>query len=234
MQSKATTVADYLAELPEDRRKAIEAVRKAIRANLDKGIEEGMQYGMIGYYLPHSVYPPGYHCDPKQPLPYASIASQKNHMAIYMFCLYSDPEIVRWFEKSWHEEAAKGAAGKLDMGKSCIRFKKIEDVPLKLIGEAIARMPVKDFIARYEAAIGGGRSSGNQTGKVASKKAPTKAGTRASAKKVTKKAGSKAQSKKKTAKNATKKTPARQATSRKPAPRTPSKKKTAKAGKARR
>jgi hypothetical protein len=148
MQSKAKTVEQYLAELPEDRRKAIEAVRKVIRKNLDKQYEEGMQYGMIGYYVPHKVYPPGYHCDPKQPLPFAGLASQKNHMSLYLGCVYSDSAEYQWFQKAWAD-----AGKKLDMGKACIRFKKLEDVPLEVIGEAIRRHPAKAYIALYESVM---------------------------------------------------------------------------------
>ena len=148
MQSKATTVAAYLKELPDDRRKAIKAIRKEIRDHLPKGYKEGMQYGMIGYFVPHRIYPAGYHCDPSQPLPYAHLASQKNHMAIYLFGMYSNPEISDWFIQQW-----KLSGKKLDMGKSCVRFKKIEDVPLALIGQVIAKVPVKELIREYEAAI---------------------------------------------------------------------------------
>ena len=142
MQSKTKTVSQYLAGLPADRRAALQAVRSVILKNLPKGYEEGTQYGMIGYFVPHSVYPPGYHCDPKQPLPFASLASQKNHMAVYMMCIYGDAEQEAWFRKAWTD-----AGKKLDMGKSCVRFKKIDDVPLKVIGQAIKRVPVKKFIA---------------------------------------------------------------------------------------
>lgn len=148
MQSKATTVAAYLKELPEDRRKAVKAIRKEIRAHLPAGYKEGMQYGMIGYFVPHSIYPAGYHCDPSQTLPYVNLASQKNHMAIYLFGMYSNPKISDWFIKQW-----KKSGKKLDMGKSCVRFKKIEDVPLELIGQVIEKIPVKDLIREYEAAI---------------------------------------------------------------------------------
>jgi hypothetical protein len=148
MQSKAATVKEYLAELPDDRRKALEAVRKVVRKNLDKAYVEGMQYGMVGYYVPHKVYPPGYHCDPKQPLPFAGMASQKNHMSLYLFCVYNNPELLAWFQK-----AVAKSGKKLDMGKSCIRFKKLEDLPLEVIGEAVRRVPVKDFVAHYEKAI---------------------------------------------------------------------------------
>ena len=149
VQSKATTVAGYLAELPEDRRAALEAVRAVILKNLDKDFEEGMQYGMIGYYVPHSIYPPGYHCDPRQPLPFANLGSQKNHMALYLMCLYGDPKQNKAFENAW-----KKTGKKLDMGKACVRFRKIEDVPLDVIGQLIARVPVKNYIARVEKILG--------------------------------------------------------------------------------
>ncbi len=141
--SKAATVADYLAALPADRRAAMEAVRKVILKNLDKDYEEGMQYGMIGYYVPHRIFPAGYHCDPKQPLPFAGLGAQKNHMAIYLMCAYGSPELQEWFKKAWAKSGKK-----LDMGKSCIRFKKAEDVALDVIGEAIAKVPAKKYIAR--------------------------------------------------------------------------------------
>ena len=145
MTSKAKTVKQYLAELPEDRREAISAVRQAILKNLPKGYEEGMQYGMIGYYVPHSIYPPGYHCDPKEPLPFAHIASQKNHMAVYLGCVYGNKEQEEWFVKEY-----KKTGKRLDMGKSCVRFRKLEDLPVELIGKAVKRAPVKEYIADYE------------------------------------------------------------------------------------
>jgi hypothetical protein len=148
MQSKAATVEQYLAELPEDRREAVQAVRQTILKNLPKGCQEGMQYGMIGYFLPHSVYPPGYHCDPKQPLPFAYLASQKNYISVYLGCVYADPEHEAWFREAWAKTGKK-----LDMGKSCVRFKKLDDVPLNVIGQAIKRVSVKKFIERYESAI---------------------------------------------------------------------------------
>ncbi len=144
MQNKATTVEQYLASLPEDRRAALSAVRDVILKNLDGDYEEGMQYGMIGYYVPHSVFPAGYHVDPKQPLPFASLASQKNHMAVYLMCVYGQPEQEQWFREAWAKTGKK-----LDMGKSCVRFKKLEDVALDVIGEAIRRMPAKKYIAHY-------------------------------------------------------------------------------------
>ncbi len=154
MQSKAKTVNQYLAELPADRRKVMKAVRAVVLKNLPKGYAEGMQCGMIGYFIPHSIYPPGYHCDPKQPLPFAGLASQKNHMAIYLMCVYSDPELEDWFREAWAKTGKK-----LDMGKSCVRFKKLDDVALEVIGQAIRKVPVKKFIAFYESAIPASRRS---------------------------------------------------------------------------
>ncbi|MDX2268246.1 MAG: DUF1801 domain-containing protein [Bryobacter sp.] len=151
MQSAAKTVEQYLAELPEDRRAAIEAVRKVIRKHKDKRVEEGMQYGMIGYYVPHKVYPAGYHCDPKQPLPFAALASQKNYMSLYLFCQYvrgdgNDGEV--WFREEWAKTGKK-----LNMGKSCIRFKKAEDLALDLVAEVLRRTSLDEFIAQYEAGL---------------------------------------------------------------------------------
>ena len=148
MTSKAETVKQYLDELPEDRREAIQAVREVILKNLPEGYEEGMQYGMIGYYVPHSLYPKGYHCDPKQPLPFASLASQKNHMAVYLFCIYSSDE-----DREWFIEEYKKTGMRMDLGKSCVRFKKLENLPLPLIGKAVKKMTVKKFIAAYESAF---------------------------------------------------------------------------------
>ncbi len=153
MQSKAATVEAYLKELPADRRAAIEAVRAVILKNLPKGYAEGMQYGMIGYFVPHDVYPPGYHCDPKQPLPFAGLASQKNYMSLYVMCIYGVPEHESWFRDAWIKSGKK-----LDMGKGCIRFKILEDLPLDVVGQAIKRVPVKKFIEQYESA----RSAGGE------------------------------------------------------------------------
>src|SRR5262249_37497173 len=147
MQSKAATVEQYLAELPEDRRQAITAVRTVILENLDGEFEEGMQYGMIGYYVPHSLYPAGYHCDPRQPLPFVCLASQKNYMSLYAMSLYGSAERLRKFEADW-----KKAGKKLDMGKSCIRFRKVEDLALDVIAGALRGMTAKKWIAVYESA----------------------------------------------------------------------------------
>ncbi|MBX3363102.1 MAG: DUF1801 domain-containing protein, partial [Phycisphaeraceae bacterium] len=148
MQSRATTVDQYMAELPEDRRAALAAVRETIRANIDKDVEECMGYGMPGYAIPHRVYPPGYHCDPSMGLPFAGFASQKNYMSVYLMTVYGEESEENWFRKAWAKTGKK-----LDMGKCCIRFKKLEDLALDVIGEAIRRVSAKDFIAYYERSI---------------------------------------------------------------------------------
>lgn len=148
MQSNATSVAAYLAGLPEDRRRAISAVREVIRRNIDPLFQETMQYGMIGYSVPHALYPHGYHCDPKQPVPFAGLASQKNHMALYLMGVYGSAEMSAWFQKAW-----TGAGKKLDMGASCVRFKKLEDVPLDVVGELFRKLPLRAFLAGYVATL---------------------------------------------------------------------------------
>jgi len=141
MQSKATTVAEYLKELPEDRRQVLNAVRKVILENLDADFEEGMQYGMIGYFVPHRIFPEGYHCDPRQPLPFAGLASQKNHMSLYIMTLYTGSVDESWFAKEW-----KKTGKKLDMGKCCIRFRKLDDLALEVIAETLRRSPAKSYM----------------------------------------------------------------------------------------
>jgi hypothetical protein len=148
MTSTAKTVDEYLAALPPDRRTAISAVREVILTNLQAGYEEAMQYGMIGYVVPHSIYPAGYHCDPSKPLTYAMLGSQKNHMAIYLCNVYGHKETETWFRKAF-----QATGKKLDMGKSCVRFKKLEQLPLDVIGQVIARTPVDKYIAGVEHAI---------------------------------------------------------------------------------
>jgi hypothetical protein len=146
MQSKATSVDQYLAELPEDRQKAITELRKVIKKNMPKGFQETINYGMIGYVVPHSKYPAGYHCNPKDPLPFMNIASQKNFIAVYHMGVYADPKLLKWFT----DAHAKASAKKLDMGKSCMRYKKPEDIPYKLIGELAAKITPDEWIATYE------------------------------------------------------------------------------------
>jgi hypothetical protein len=146
MQSKATSVDQYLAELPEDRQKAITELRKVIKKNMPKGFQETINYGMIGYVVPHSKYPAGYHCNPKDPLPFMNIASQKNFIAVYHMGVYADPKLLKWFT----DAHAKASAKKLDMGKSCMRYKKPEDIPYNLIGELAAKITPDEWIATYE------------------------------------------------------------------------------------
>jgi len=153
MQSKAATVAEYLASLPEDRRASVEAVRQVILKNLDADYEEGMQYGMIGYYVPHRVYPAGYHCDPRQPLPFAALGSQKNYLSLYLMSVYcgcggedAASRHAHWFREEWAKTGKK-----MDMGKACIRFRKPEELPLELIGKAVQRVPARKYIEYVEA-----------------------------------------------------------------------------------
>jgi len=176
MQSKATTVSGYLRELPPDRRRAIEAVRKVILDNLDKEYEEGMCYGMIGYSVPHRVYPPGYHCNPQLPLPFAGLASQKQYMSVYLVSNYAEgtPE-EGWFRKAW---AATGK--KLDMGKCCIRFKKLEDLALDVIGEAVRRIPARTYIEFYEKSLAGASKTGARKLAAAKRRAGAGGGARTS------------------------------------------------------
>ena len=191
VQSQAATVAEYLKALPADRREAIAAIRQVVLDNVDADIEEIMSYGMIGYHVSLRAYPDGYHCNPKMPLPYISLASQKSHLAIYMMGCYMVPGETSWFADAW-----RAAGKKLDMGKSCVRFKKLEDVPLQVLAEAIRRMPSKRYIEVYEAALVGRdkdrRPAG--TGKsIAQKKSAAKksAAKKATTKKLVKKAAKK-------------------------------------------
>jgi len=149
MQLKATSPKQYLEELPEDRKEPVSKLRQQILDNLPKGIEETMNYGMLGYVVPHSVYPDGYHCDPKSPLPFMSLASQKNFVAVYSMVLYSRKDLMDWFTS----EYAKCCKYKLDMGKSCIRFKRMNDIPFDLIGELTAKVSTEEWIDIYESAF---------------------------------------------------------------------------------
>lgn len=148
MASKPTTVEAYLASLPEDRREAVQAIREVINANIAPEFEEGIQYGMVGWYLPHERYPLGYHCDPKQPLPFASVASQKSHIGIYLFCVYLDGAEKERFVEEW-----KATGKRLDMGASCVRVKSLEGVPLKVVGRVVKRIKPKAFIQAYESCL---------------------------------------------------------------------------------
>jgi len=149
MISKAATPEQYLKDLPADRKEPVMKLRETVLKNLPKGFKEVMGYGMLGYVVPHELYPQGYHCDPKQPLPFANIASQKNFIALYHMGLYMNPKLLKWFT----EEYSKQSTTKLDMGKSCIRFKKPEHIPYKLIGELIKKISVDDWIKIYESVL---------------------------------------------------------------------------------
>ena len=149
--SAASTVEEYLAELPDDRRALVAAVRDTVNAHLPDGYQEAMQYGMIGWSVPHSLYPAGYHTDPRQPLPFAALASQKQKVSLYLMALYvgvddwtTSPDVV-WFREAW-----RATGKKFDMGKSCVRFATLDQVALDVVGQAIARVPLQEYIARYE------------------------------------------------------------------------------------
>ncbi|WP_310554929.1 DUF1801 domain-containing protein [Flavobacterium sp.] len=146
MQSKAKNVTDYLKEIPEERQQAFNNLRSAILKNIPEGFQECMSYGMIGYVVPHSIYPNGYHCDPKLPLPFVAIASQKNFIALYHMGIYANPKLLEWFTT----EYAKHCKYKLDMGKSCIRFKKLDSIPFDLIAELLQKISVAEWINCYE------------------------------------------------------------------------------------
>ena len=149
MQSEAHTVEDYIKELPEDRKEAVAQLRDVIKEYLPEGFQETMQYGMIGYSVPHSIYPAGYHCNPEHALPFIGLASQKNSINFYHMGIYADKHLHDWFVA----EYSKHCKTKLDMGKSCIRFKKTQDIPYQLMGELAAKMTVNDWIALYESAL---------------------------------------------------------------------------------
>ena len=146
MQSSVKTPEQYLLELPEERKEAMSKLRTIILGNLPKDFQETMSYGMIGYVVPHSIYPDGYHCDPKLPLPFMSIASQKNFVALYHMGIYANNELLNWFVN----EYPKHCKSKLDMGKSCIRFKKMAQIPFDLIAELMQKISVKEWISCYE------------------------------------------------------------------------------------
>lgn len=149
MQSTALTPDQYINELPDDRKQTMQQLREVILNNIPKGFEERMGYGMLGYSVPHSIYPAGYHCNPKDPLPFFGLASQKNSINVYHMGMYARQDLYDWFVA----EYPKHSKAKLDMGKSCIRFKKPEHIPLDLIGELLQKMSVQDWIALYEKEI---------------------------------------------------------------------------------
>jgi uncharacterized protein YdhG (YjbR/CyaY superfamily) len=146
MQSDFKTPQEYVDSLPEDRKTAIEKLRKTVKFNLPEGFKEEMSYGMLGYIVPHSIYPKGYHCKPNLPLPFINIASQKNFIAFYHMGIYVNSELLNWFVL----EYSKVVKSKIDMGKSCIRFKKMDEIPFELIGELASKIAVSDWISIYE------------------------------------------------------------------------------------
>lgn len=149
MQSKAAAVKEYLSEIPEERADSFNKLRTVIIKNIPKGFEECMSYGMIGFVVPHKLYPKGYHCDPKLPLGFIAIGSQKNFIAFHHMGIYGSPTLLAWFVS----EYPKHSKAKLDMGKGCIRFKKMDDIPYKLIGELMKKISVKEYILLVEEAL---------------------------------------------------------------------------------
>ena len=145
MQSNAKTPDEYISSLPGERRTAMAELRKTIKKHLPKGFKEEMGYGMLGWVVPHKLYPGGYHCNPTDPLPFLGIASQKNHIALYHMGIYADANLLKWFQDEWKKATPK----KLDMGKSCIRFKKSDDIPFALIGELAKKMTPDQWIENY-------------------------------------------------------------------------------------
>jgi len=146
MQSSTQTPDEYFAALPIEKQQAMQQLRQTILKNLPKGFKEEISYGMVGYVVPHTLYPAGYHCNPNLPLPFLSIASQKNFIAVYHMGIYADEQLLTWFQN----EFPKHSTAKLDMGKSCIRFKKPEQIPLTLIGELATKMTPTQWIDLYE------------------------------------------------------------------------------------
>ena len=149
MTYAANTPEEYIAQIPENRKQAIARLRSAVKENLPAGFEETMQYGMIGYVMPHSMYPAGYHVSPKEPLPFMGIASQKNYVALYHMGLYVFPDVLEWFTA----EYPKHVAAKLNMGKGCVRFKNTDVIPYGLIAELCRKIRVEDYIAKYEISV---------------------------------------------------------------------------------
>lgn len=155
MTYDSKTLEEYLIAIPEDRREPISKLRDAIKRNLNPGFEEGIQYGMIGFFVPHSVFPDGYHCDPKQPLPFAHIASQKNSINLYLMCTYGDKNLLDWFVAEYAKMGKK-----FDMGKSCFRFKKAEDIPYDLVGQLISKITVDDYLNTYLSNLSASKKKG--------------------------------------------------------------------------
>lgn len=182
MPPKATTVSAYLSQLPADRRAAFDALRKLILTNAGAEIEEGIAYGMIGYCIPHRIYPAGYHCNPAQPLPYAALASQKGYMSLHLMVCYGNEELSRWLA------AAFAKAGcKLDMGKACLRFRSLEELPLDILAECFRKAPAMTYLERYQAMIAGkGKPKAARGSSTTAKKLANKPASRPTRKQATK------------------------------------------------
>lgn len=179
MPSKATTVPAYLDQLPADRRAAFEALRKLILANAGPEIEEGIAYGMVGYCIPHRIYPEGYHCNPKQPLPYAAIAAQKGYMSLHLMFCYGNNELTDWLSAAFAK-----AGHKLDMGKACLRFRSLAELPLDVLAECFRKVPAMAYLERYRTLIA--NTGKSKSARPASKQA-TKSTTKPAGKRATKK-----------------------------------------------
>ncbi|MDD9947435.1 MAG: DUF1801 domain-containing protein [Myxococcales bacterium] len=149
MRSDANTPAEYIAELPKERQAVVKKLRQVLRKNLPKGFKETMGHGMLAYVVPHQLFPAGYHCDPKEPLPFINLASQKQYVSLYHMGLYDGP-LLAWLKREW----PRHSAAKLDVGKCCLRLKRLEDIPYELIGELATKMTPDEWIATYEAATG--------------------------------------------------------------------------------
>lgn len=149
MKIPAKNPEEYIEQLPDERKLAMQKLRTAIKNNLPNGYEETINYGMIGYVVPHSIYPEGYHCNPELPLPFINIASQKNFIALYHMGIYADKKLLQWFQENY----SKHCKTKLDMGKSCVRFKKMEEIPYELIGELCQKTTTEKWITTYESIL---------------------------------------------------------------------------------
>ena len=149
MKIKANNIKEYLQNIPEERKEVFDKLMKTVRENIPKGFSEELSYGIPAWVVPHSLYPKGYHCSPELPLPFVSVASQKNFIALYHMGIYATPDLLNWFIKEYPKHSKR----KLDMGKSCIRFKKMDDIPFELIGELMRKMTPKEWMEKYESAF---------------------------------------------------------------------------------
>jgi len=149
MKYEANTIEEYFAQIPDERKPALTKLWDTIRNNIPEGFDEQLGYGLPGFVVPHSIYADGYHCDPKKPLPFINVASQKHFIGFYHMGIYSDPKLLKWFTESYPKHSSR----KLDMGKSCIRFKKIDQIPYVLLGKLVSKISVEDWINIYESNV---------------------------------------------------------------------------------